>query len=143
MSGLFERNPDLFQQRPEPCRAPLAIFDATELCLSNSLEIIDLIINYLTENGAMELGRLYESPFTDLNPLGVEGLFKPAEITDLFTVLNNIRSRRLDREAGTLRGGCSLLATSIDSKWRWPISPAASRRSNSRRTPVVTWLNGT
>jgi type I restriction enzyme, R subunit len=40
----------------------------------------------------MEPDRLYESPFTDFNPLGVEGLFKPAEITELFTVLNQIRA---------------------------------------------------
>lgn len=60
---------------------------------ANQIEFVDLIINYLTENGAMELDRLYESPFTDLNPRGVEGIFKPAEITDLFTVLNDIRAR--------------------------------------------------
>jgi type I restriction enzyme, R subunit len=41
----------------------------------------------------MEPDRLYESPFTDFNPLGVEGLFKPADVTELFTVLSHIRAR--------------------------------------------------
>ena len=41
----------------------------------------------------MDPDRLYESPFTDFSPLGVEGLFKPAEITELFTVLSHIRAR--------------------------------------------------
>ena len=48
---------------------------------------------YLTRHGAMEPSRLNESPFTDFNPLGVEGLFKPAEVTELFTVLSHIRAR--------------------------------------------------
>ena len=36
---------------------------------------------------------LYESPYTDLNPLGVEGLFKAGEIQTLFGVLDEIRQR--------------------------------------------------
>jgi len=59
---------------------------------ANQIEFIDLVINYLTEHGAMDPDRLYESPFTDLNPLGVEGLFKPAEVTEMFTVLSSIRA---------------------------------------------------
>lgn len=49
--------------------------------------------HYLTEHGAMDPDRLYESPFTDFSPRGVEGLFKPAEVTELFTVLSQIRAR--------------------------------------------------
>lgn len=60
---------------------------------ANQIEFIDLIINYLTEHGAMDPDRLYESPFTDFSPRGVEGLFKPAEVTELFTVLSHIRAR--------------------------------------------------
>ena len=60
---------------------------------ANQIEFIDLIINYLTEHRATEPDRLYESQFTDFNPLGVEGLFRPTEVTELFTVLSQIRAR--------------------------------------------------
>jgi hypothetical protein len=32
-------------------------------------------------------------------------------------------------------------ANSMDARWRWLISRAASRRSNSRRTAAVTWFS--
>jgi type I restriction enzyme, R subunit len=59
---------------------------------SNQIEFLNLIIHYLTENGAMEPDRLYESPFTDFNPRGAEGLFKSEEVTELFTVLTDLRT---------------------------------------------------
>jgi type I site-specific restriction endonuclease len=32
----------------------------------NQIEFVNLIVNHLTEHGAMEAAMLYESPFTDL-----------------------------------------------------------------------------
>jgi EcoEI R protein C-terminal len=69
---------------------------------ANQIESIDLIINYLTGHGAMETDRLYELPFTDFNPLGVEGLFRATEVTELFTVLSQIRARAADHPATDL-----------------------------------------
>jgi type I restriction enzyme R subunit len=40
----------------------------------------------------MDPDRLYKSPFTDVNSLGVEGVFEPAEVSELFTVLDQIRA---------------------------------------------------
>jgi type I restriction enzyme R subunit len=88
--GLFVRS--LVGLERDAAKQAFADFISGRTLTANQIEFVDLVINYLTEHGAMELGRLYESPFTDLNPLGVEGLFKPAEITDLFTVLNHIRT---------------------------------------------------
>ena len=34
---------------------------------------------------------LYESPFTDMSPRGVEGVFDSVEVTQLFPVLSHIR----------------------------------------------------
>lgn len=59
---------------------------------SNQIEFIDLVINHLTENGALDPARLYESPFTDQHPLGVDGLFPAADdVTDLLSLLEKVR----------------------------------------------------
>jgi len=47
---------------------------------SQQIEFIDLIVNHLTEQGYIDAARLYESPFTDLNPKGVEGVFPSDQV---------------------------------------------------------------
>lgn len=39
----------------------------------------------------MEPDRLYESPFTDINPLGPEGVFPSAKVDLMVQVLEEIR----------------------------------------------------
>ena len=68
-------------------------FHAGKSLTASQLEFIDLIINHLTQNGWMDEALLYESPFTDFNPLGVEGVFNPAQVTELMAVLKEIRLR--------------------------------------------------
>jgi hypothetical protein len=50
-----------------------------------------LVIDYLTQSGWMRAAQLYESPFTDFSPRGVEGVFNSAQVTQLLSVLDNIR----------------------------------------------------
>jgi len=50
-------------------------------------------VQYLTENGAMEPDRLYESPFTDMSPQGPEGVFSSAKVDQMVQVLIEIRQR--------------------------------------------------
>jgi type I restriction enzyme R subunit len=57
----------------------------------NQIEFINLVAQYLTENGVMEPDRLYESPFTDINPLGPEGVFPSARVDQIVNVLAHIR----------------------------------------------------
>ena len=52
-----------------------------------------MIIDYLTERGVMDPKLLYESPFTDLNALGVEGVFKSADVVELVGILETVRKR--------------------------------------------------
>ncbi len=59
---------------------------------ANQIEFINLIVNHLTEQGYIYPARLYESPFTDLNPKGVEGVF-PGAVAELLGVLAEIRAR--------------------------------------------------
>ena len=59
----------------------------------NQIEFINLVVQYLTENGVMEPDRLYESPFTDINPQGPEGVFSSAKVDQMVQVLAKIRLR--------------------------------------------------
>jgi len=60
---------------------------------ASQLEFIDLIVQYLTENGVMDAARLYESPFTDISQQGPEALFLPVKVTEMVRVLDEIRER--------------------------------------------------
>jgi type I restriction enzyme R subunit len=60
---------------------------------ANQIEFINLIIEHLTERGAMDPRRLYESPFTDLDDQGVSGLFPQADVQQIVGVLNTVRER--------------------------------------------------
>ena len=60
---------------------------------ASQIEFINLVVNYLTENGIMEADRLYESPFTDINPQGPEGVFLSAQVDSIVNVLAEIKLR--------------------------------------------------
>ena len=53
----------------------------------NQIEFINLVVQYLTENSAMEPDRLNESLFTDINPLGPEGVFPSTKVDQMIKVL--------------------------------------------------------
>lgn len=57
---------------------------------ASQLEFIDLVIDHLTQYGVMDPARLYESPFTDLHRLGIEGVFKQAEVQELVRILDEV-----------------------------------------------------
>jgi type I restriction enzyme R subunit len=58
---------------------------------ANQIEFINLMIDHLTQRGWMEPSALYESPFTDISPRGVEGIFASKEVEQLIGVLASIR----------------------------------------------------
>jgi type I restriction enzyme R subunit len=58
---------------------------------ANQLEFINIIIDHLTQRGWMEPSLLYESPFTDFSSRGVEGVFAPAQVSQLIGVLESIQ----------------------------------------------------
>ncbi len=58
---------------------------------ANQIHFVNLVIDYLTQAGWMSPAQLYESPFTDFSPRGVEGVFDAAEVTQLLVILEGIR----------------------------------------------------
>ena len=59
----------------------------------NQLEFLNMVIDHLTERGAMEPKLLYESPFTDIDPLGIAGLFRQQEVDQVISILDEVRRR--------------------------------------------------
>jgi type I restriction enzyme R subunit len=58
---------------------------------ANQIEFLNLMVDHLTQRGWMEPSALYESPFTDMSPRGVEGLFASKEVEQLIGVLASVR----------------------------------------------------
>lgn len=60
---------------------------------STQIRFIDQIISYLTQNGTMYPGLLYEPPFTDLHTEGLDGLFGDAGAPRFIQLLQDIELR--------------------------------------------------
>ena len=79
----------------EAAKKSLATFLLGKTLTANQIEFINLIINHLTEHGAMDASLLYESPFTDLTPQGPDGLFTSVQVDELITALEQITATAL------------------------------------------------
>jgi len=60
---------------------------------ADQIEFINMIIDHLTERGVMDPKTLYESPFTDFDSLGVEGVFESADVIQIVEILDDVRKR--------------------------------------------------
>jgi type I restriction enzyme R subunit len=89
--GIFIRS--LVGLDRETAKQAFSQFVVGTTATASQLEFIDLIVQYLTENGVMDAARLYESPFTDISQQGPEALFLPARVTEMVRVLDEIRER--------------------------------------------------
>ncbi|GDY20667.1 hypothetical protein LBMAG56_20130 [Verrucomicrobiota bacterium] len=89
--GVFVRS--LVGLDREAAKRALAGFMAGKVLTANQIEFVNLIVDHLTEHGVMAPGLLYETPFTDVNPRGPEGVFNSTQVDELVTVLSEIRAR--------------------------------------------------
>ncbi len=89
--GLFVRS--LVGLDRVAAKEALAAFLDSRTYRANQIEFVNDIVNYLTEHGAMSPERLYEPPYTDFHPQGVEGLFKSDEVDRIIAALNDVRRR--------------------------------------------------
>jgi type I restriction enzyme R subunit len=60
---------------------------------ADQVEFLDLIIDHLTARGVMDPRLLYETPFTDFNTNGVEGMFEHADVVHLVQILRDIEPK--------------------------------------------------
>lgn len=58
---------------------------------ADQLHFLNLVIDHLTINGIMEPSLLYEPPFTELAPLGPEGLFPEADVQLLVDTIQQVQ----------------------------------------------------
>lgn len=60
---------------------------------ANQIQFINLVVDYLTQAGWMRAAQLYESPFTDYSPRGIDGVFNADQVGQLVGLLDDIRAR--------------------------------------------------
>ena len=56
-------------------------------------EFVDMVIDHLTARGVMDPRLLYESPFTDIDPLGIAGLFDEGDVVQLIQILRDVEGK--------------------------------------------------
>ena len=88
--GLFVR--ELVGLDRGAAKDAFADFLADHQLNSNQIEFVNLIIDSLAELGVVDAARLYESPFTDLAPLGPDVLFSESEVTEIVDILHRVRA---------------------------------------------------
>jgi type I restriction enzyme R subunit len=88
--GLFVRS--LVGLDRGAAKEALAGFLSGKALGANQIEFVNLIVDHLTEHGAMPAALLYESPFTDITPRGPEGLFASSEVDELIATLLRVRA---------------------------------------------------
>ncbi len=86
--GLFVRS--LVGLERDAAKGTFAGFLATRNLNANQIEFVNLIIEHLTERGAMDPRRLYESPFTDFDDQGVSGLFPQADVDQIVQLVRDV-----------------------------------------------------
>jgi type I restriction enzyme R subunit len=87
--GLFVRS--LVGLDHEAAKQAFAAFLTEDTHTADQIEFVNPIVDHLTQDGVMEPERLYESPFVDRHPLGVDGMFGSDEVKALFAVLEEVR----------------------------------------------------
>jgi type I restriction enzyme R subunit len=73
--------------------SPFGDFLAQRKPTGDQIEFINMIVDHLTVRGIMESGLLYESPFADVNPLGIEGIFAQQGAAEAISIIEDARRR--------------------------------------------------
>jgi type I restriction enzyme R subunit len=62
---------------------------------AQQLRFLQVLENYIAQNGGIEIDRLYEPPFTTIHSESVDGIFTdPSDVDDLLAIVNSFEPRR-------------------------------------------------
>ena len=89
--GLFVRS--LIGLERDAAKKALGGFIAEKTLRANQIEFLNLIIDHLTEHGSMDARLLYDSPYTDFSPRGVDGVFESKEVDEIVSILDDVKKR--------------------------------------------------
>jgi type I restriction enzyme, R subunit len=89
--GLFVRS--LVGLDREAAKKAFADFIAKRKPTADQIEFVNMIVDHLTDRGVMQPRLLYESPFTDINPLGVEGIFRQQDAAEVVSIIDGVNRR--------------------------------------------------
>jgi type I restriction enzyme R subunit len=89
--GLFVRS--LIGLDREAAKKALGNFLDGKAFRANQIEFVNLIVDHLTEHGSMDARLLYDSPYTDFSPRGVDGIFASRQVDELVSILDDVRKR--------------------------------------------------
>jgi type I restriction enzyme R subunit len=87
--GLFVRS--IVGLNREAAKRAFEGFLAGKALTANQIQFVNLVLDYLTQAGWMSVAQLYESPFTDFSPRGVEGVFSSEQVVQLVGIIDDIR----------------------------------------------------
>jgi type I restriction enzyme R subunit len=67
-------------------------FQAGRTLTANQLHFVNMLIDVLARRGLVDVGQLYDPPFTQLTPSGPERFFTESDIDTVESVLHQVRS---------------------------------------------------
>src|SRR5580658_2969740 len=86
-----ERAPSPRRPSPRNHRKSAVINDQTVRALIRDQQLYGRCKDYLTQSGWMRVAQLYESPFTDFSPRGIEGVFTQEQVVQVVSILSKIQ----------------------------------------------------
>lgn len=67
---------------------------------AQQVRFMNLLKNYIAENGTITVDKLYEAPFNSVSHEGIDGVFTPSDVTELFGVLKPFLANVPEDNAG-------------------------------------------
>lgn len=67
-------------------------FATTHKLNADQTEFIDMIVDHLTDSGIVEPATFYESPFSDLNDMGLAGVLSKDQAVRIIDIVKEINS---------------------------------------------------
>jgi type I restriction enzyme R subunit len=87
--GIFLR--PLIGLDREAAKAAFSDLEELGAMTASQTEFMNLVIDHLTEQGALDPARFYQSPFTDIDAKGIAGVFAPTQIQRIIQAVERLK----------------------------------------------------